>query len=363
MLHGYSTVSEAAIYLNPTLHNNSVNLEDPNRMSPNDFEMLVRYVTGKDETLQQAPVEAATQETYADKGDDNKLNALDFEPPRIIRRSNGRTCRKNAVIYLAQKVHSSYGRDSYSSLLRSLDLINQNYLSINNHINNTDVFIFHTGDFNRSDLEILEDHLDVGVVNLVDLSGTQFWARPRYNAKDNPNDWYAYPLFSEGYRRMMHWFAIDVWDFFAQFNTQSGCNYRYLFRLDEDSFIHSPIHYDVFELMEAGKYVYGFRMCAYEMKVTQRMSTMWLKRHANFVAQREIDLDMCGFYNNFFVADLEYFRSPEVSNFLQFIDKQGNIYRRRLGDLMIHSMAVYWFAPRERIHRFLGLYIRAQYSE
>jgi Glycolipid 2-alpha-mannosyltransferase len=62
---------------------------------------------------------------------------------------------------------------------------------------------------------------------------------------------------------------------------------------------------------------------------------------------------MCGFYNNFFVADLQFFQSPEVSKFLRFIDKQGHIYRRRLGDLMIHSMAVYWFAPKERIHRFL----------
>ena len=62
---------------------------------------------------------------------------------------------------------------------------------------------------------------------------------------------------------------------------------------------------------------------------------------------------MCGFYNNFFVADLEFFQSPNVTAFLRFIDRQGHIFRRRLGDLMIHSMAVYAFAPPERIHRFL----------
>ena len=45
LLHGFSTTSEAAIYLNyPTLHDNSVNLEDPLRISPEEFEALARKV-------------------------------------------------------------------------------------------------------------------------------------------------------------------------------------------------------------------------------------------------------------------------------------------------------------------------------
>jgi hypothetical protein len=44
LLHGFSTVSEAAIYLNPTLHYHSVNLEDPRRSSPEQFELMVRDV-------------------------------------------------------------------------------------------------------------------------------------------------------------------------------------------------------------------------------------------------------------------------------------------------------------------------------
>ena len=43
ILHGFSTTSEAAIYLNyPMLHNRSVNLEDPQRLSPEEFEVLAR---------------------------------------------------------------------------------------------------------------------------------------------------------------------------------------------------------------------------------------------------------------------------------------------------------------------------------
>lgn len=68
---------------------------------------------------------------------------------------------------------------------------------------------------------------------------------------------------------------------------------------------------------------------------------------------REIDLDMCGIYNNFFVAKLSFFQSPQVQRFLKVVDRNGMIYRRRLGDLMIHSMAVYGFSPAKKIHRFL----------
>lgn len=62
---------------------------------------------------------------------------------------------------------------------------------------------------------------------------------------------------------------------------------------------------------------------------------------------------MCGVYNNFFVAKVSYFLSQQVQLFLHFVDRQGMIYRRRLGDLMIHSMPIYAFSPPEKIHRFL----------
>ena len=42
MIHGYSAVSESSHYLNPTLHNRSVDLEDPNHISPLQFGKLVK---------------------------------------------------------------------------------------------------------------------------------------------------------------------------------------------------------------------------------------------------------------------------------------------------------------------------------
>jgi len=193
LLHGHSTLSEAAIYLNPDLHETSVNWEDPDHLNAFEFEQLARKVLG---TTNDAPVELLED---VDPGD-IVVN------PTIVKGDDERSCRKNAVIYLAQKKHSSYDRDSYGILLRSLELLEKNYLSINNHRDNTDVIIFHTSDFDSSDLDVFEQRFEKAFrdgLHLVDLNGTKYWKRPQWHKNDNPLEWYAYPLFSEGYRRMM----------------------------------------------------------------------------------------------------------------------------------------------------------------
>jgi hypothetical protein len=347
LIHTHSTVAEAAIYMNIGLHNNSVNLEDAERISPEDFETIARRMLVDVMPLYSESMQFVTA---------SRIERTRMSNASIVRSEVGRKCRTNAIVYLAQKTHSTYGRDSYANLLRSLELLHKNYLSNATHMDNTDVFIFHTGDFFETDLAAIEAQLGPhahGAVRFVDLTNSPYWSRPFFNRNDDPESWYAYPLFKEGYRRMMHWYAVDIWNFFAHWNEMAHCNYRYLFRLDEDSFIHSPIRYDVFKLFEEKQYAYGFRMCAYEMKVAQRMWTWWRKQNPAFAPYRELDLQQCGFYNNLFVADLQFFRSDKVQRFLQFIDRQGHIYRRRLGDLMIHTMAVIAYAPPERIHRFL----------
>lgn len=124
-------------------------------------------------------------------------------------------------------------------------------------------------------------------------------------------------------------------------------------RFDEDSFLHSPIQYDIFDFMKSNHYSYGFRLCAYEMGVTQRIWKLWRASPGYSTPFRDIDNNLCGVYNNFFVAKLSFFQGEAVQKFLHFVDRQGLIYRRRLGDLMIHSLAVYAFSPPEKIHRFL----------
>ena len=348
MLHSYSTVPEAVIYLNPSLHNNSVNLEQTSRMSPASFGGIARKVvagSGRKITSPNLPKEQP-----------KNVKTESINNATILRLDTKRTCRSNAVVWLAQKTHSSYQRNSYGHLVRSIELLRKNYISIHNHSENLDIFIFHTSDFNVEDLREIESQFESsrpGILRIVDLAGSSYWRRPRNLEGENPEKWNAYPLFSEGYRRMIHFFAIDIWQFFWDYAQQTGCKYRYIMRLDEDSYIHSPIEYDIFDLMEKEQYVYGFRMCSYEMHIIRNIWQLFRRNNRVFTPQRDIDYSMCGFYNNFFVAKIEFFMSEGVQKFLRFVDRRGSIYRRRLGDLLIHSTAVFAFANQSSIHRFL----------
>jgi hypothetical protein len=58
-----------------------------------------------------------------------------------------------------------------------------------------------------------------------------------------------------------------MWDYFAEINRVVGTNYKFIMRMDEESFFHSPINYDLFHYMGAHDYEYAYRICSYEMNV------------------------------------------------------------------------------------------------
>jgi Glycolipid 2-alpha-mannosyltransferase len=99
-------------------------------------------------------------------------------------------------------------------------------------------------------------------------------------------------------------------------------------------------------------------MCSYEMASFQKV----LHNFTSFARQAlrpdwnkisHFNGGYCGFYNNWFIADLNFFLSQDVQFFLRWIDAQGYMYRDRLNDLVIQTCAVYSFCPKLRIHRFL----------
>lgn len=289
----------------------------------------------------------------------------DILPGAIVQTVGSKCGSKNALVFLAQKKHSTYGRDSLGLLIKTLDLFRDNYLSIGNNRDNVDIFLFHTGDFGDADLLFLEARLNLGVaenndklraiLRLVNLNNTAYWSLPELFKHDNQAMWKGSEIYPLGYRHMCRFFGMQLWHFFRDLNENGGCRYRYIARLDEDSFILSPIQYDMFELMAKNQYVYGYRICAYELE-DMKFSRMWYRKWRKSMQghmQRNITKDLCGFYTNFFVADLQFFLSPGVTSLLEDIDQHGFYYRKRFGDLLVHTLAVYAFAAPSRIHRFL----------
>lgn len=115
--------------------------------------------------------------------------------------------KTNAIIYLAQKSHKVYLRDSMALLFKSLNLLFQNYLLINDHYLNATVFIFHTGDFTEADLDEWE-RLRLypskcrGTLQLINLLGSPYWKTPSHlNETDLIRRW-SNPKFNLGYRHM-----------------------------------------------------------------------------------------------------------------------------------------------------------------
>lgn len=269
----------------------------------------------------------------------------------VLRRE--RTLRRDAICYLAQKKHSSYKRrDSYGLLTQSLQLLHTNYLS--QHADTTDVFIFHTGDFDSvRDLEVLDEILQTpGIVRLVDLTGSSYWQRPSFLKDANSSEWDLIDKFSEGYRHMCRFFGYQIFRYFRELSMHHH-RYDYILRLDEDSFLHSPISYNIFHYMRQHEHVYGFRLCTYEMASMKWAFSALTRNLTSRTPQRPIDPEMCGIYNNFFIASVDFFTTDPVATFLQQVEQSGWIYRKNLGDLRLHSMVVYGYASPSRIHRFL----------
>jgi hypothetical protein len=119
----------------------------------------------------------------------------------IISRTQA-TCRNNAIVLLAQKRHATYDRDSYGLLVKALKLISKNYIARQDHAENLDVFLFHTGEFDWRDVEYLEPLISdrKGILKLVNLDETVYWTLPPWHLKDNQTHWKGSDIFPVGYR-------------------------------------------------------------------------------------------------------------------------------------------------------------------
>lgn len=271
--------------------------------------------------------------------------------PEVISQSDP-VCRTNAVAYVVRKENSG----SIGSLARSLDLLYENYL--NEFYQDSHVFLFHTGDFDAEDLKQLEwrfSESTKGTIHLVNIANTPYWQLPEDLVHDDKRHWHG----AQDLQRLHEhrFWSIKVWDYFDEINRVQGCNYRHVMRMHQESFIYSPIKYNIFEFMQMNDYQYGYRLCSYEMASAE---FLWDDYQRDMREHKPLNHDLvkneaCAFYNPFFVADLQLFLSPKVQRFLRFVDKGGYIYRNDITASVVHTMAVASSATsaRDNTHRFL----------
>ena len=287
---------------------------------------------------------------------------------------------RGAIIYLAQVRHASYGLDSLAYLERSLRHLFHYY----NEQQRDDVIILHEGDFEAAtQARVLTPY--AGHAIRFHLLTSKYWAMPVKLRNTNRSTWEGYPHYSEGYRTMIRFFSVSLW------NLMDDLGYEYVMRMDEESLLRSPIRYNLFERMQLEDIEYGYRQTAVETGfggahagvhgflkgylLREEITPEWLFASCNpsvrHTAARAAALgggdgwsltqsalrnftivhcgEFVGFYNNFFITKVRFWRSERVQRFLQHVDRSGFIYTRRWNDIIWQTSTVRIFMPMQRV--------------
>lgn len=315
----------------------------------------------------------------------------------------------DCIVYLAQNTTASqpYADDRAGKLWKSLTLLHQNYLQQHP----CDVLIFHEGDFDATTqkrylsqwprLTFVRIALEVPE-HLRNVHIPDFWPDPakpkpvqkiyedepraaaarrqqeRHRAaaktkhKSKPKPPATGPRkelrFGLGYRHMIRFYSLLVYEGVA------AMGYDWYMRLDDDSFLLSPIQYNLFEHLRAKGCRYGYRVDTWDhvsctfgfpeavlahIKAEQLKPTFW---YDSFPPDQHLAgpdpwagcgvWNRHGYYNNFHITEIAFWQQPQVQEFLHYLDRIGGGYKYRWSDLPVQSTAVQIFMPKTQVHKF-----------
>ena len=146
--------------------------------------------------------------------------------------------------------------------------------------------------------------------------------------------------------------------------------YRYYWRIEPDVEFFCPIDYDPFAFMHKEGKTYGFTIALGEIPETvpslwdttkqfMLQNTQTINFQSNllsfFTTPNSAQYNLCHFWSNFEIADMEFWRSPAYSAYFEHLDKAGGFFYERWGDAPVHSLAVGMFLPKEKVHFFADI--------
>lgn len=154
---------------------------------------------------------------------------------------------------------------------------------------------------------------------------------------------------SESYRHMCR-FNSGLF-----FQLEEMKKYRYYWRVEPEIQYNCDLfETDWFKYMRENKKKYAFTLAPLELHKT--VVGLWetvqefAKKNKKLVAKdnnmnflTEDDgrtYNMCHFWSNFEIGDMDFYRLEAYSKFFDYVDKAGGFYYSRWGDAPIHSMAV-----------------------
>ncbi|KAL8277513.1 hypothetical protein RQP46_010068 [Phenoliferia psychrophenolica] len=143
--------------------------------------------------------------------------------------------------------------------------------------------------------------------------------------------------------------------------------YRYYWRVEPNVKYFCDLKYDPFLFMQENKKKYGWVVTIYEYAET--IPTLWnatkrfIETHPQYLANdsklmRWISPDggktynLCHFWSNFEIGDLDFWRSEAYTRYFDFLDREGGFFYERWGDAPVHSLAAILFLKPEELHYF-----------
>ncbi|ODV98483.1 hypothetical protein PACTADRAFT_38092, partial [Pachysolen tannophilus NRRL Y-2460] len=195
----------------------------------------------------------------------------------------------------------------------------------------------------------------------------EFWSIPEWIDKDRAKE-----VRKEMARQKIKYGNSESYRLMCRFN--SGLfyklpalqDYRYYWRIEPDIEYHCDIDYDPFKMMREENKIYGFTLAPLELHTT--VETLWdtVKNYTQIFPQKLApnnnflfltddegeNFNMCHFWSNFEIGDLEFFRSETYNHFFDYLDQIGGIFYERWGDAPIHTIAVSLLLPKDQLHFF-----------
>jgi hypothetical protein len=220
-----------------------------------------------------------------------------------------------------------------------------------------DIICFYEEDFPQQELDYLKNGLK-DIINIIFINIS--FTLPNFYSKEiieSIPEYFPHPDFPQatgfsiGYRHMCRFFAGDI------FNYPIIQQYKYVWRLDTDSFILSPISYNVFEKLSNNNCIYGYLNIQHDhpgviknlWKTTEQYFKNLSKDHIFSSDNKQFHKNRV-FYTNFEIFDIEWFREKEYQDYFNFIDKSAGIYKYRWGDHSIRYIGLNSIAEQSQLH-------------
>lgn len=166
--------------------------------------------------------------------------------------------------------------------------------------------------------------------------------------------------FTIGYRHMCRFHSKIIYDLPIMQNVD------YYWRLDDDSYITQPIHYDVFAFMKNNGFEYGY----IDLRTDYLPCVRYLWKNVTaFVSTSQIQFiptyfkewtEPKMFYNNFEISRFSIWKQPIYQHFIDYIDHAGGIFFNRWGDAPIKSLGLSLFLNTSKLHNFNDIGYRHQ---